>query len=68
VEVVAVADEDFPEAELIWLEAKQVLRGMDSELYPKMTFAQAMAIRMMGLDQLRESLKAIKKEGEGEVD
>jgi hypothetical protein len=63
VEVVAVA-EDFPEAELIWLEAKQVLRGMDSELYPNMTFAQAMAIRMMGLDQLRESLKQVEKEGE----
>jgi len=63
VEVVAVA-EDFPEAELIWLEAKQVLRGMDSELYPSMTFAQAMAIRMMGLDQLRESLKQVEKEGE----
>jgi hypothetical protein len=63
VEVVAVADEDFPEAELIWLEAKQVLRGMDSELYPNMTFEQAIAIRMMGLDQLRESLKTI-KEGE----
>jgi len=51
--------EDFPEAELIWLEAKQVLRGMDSELYPNMTFAQAMAIRIMGLDQLKESLKKV---------
>jgi hypothetical protein len=64
VEVVAVA-EDFPEAELIWLEAKQVLRGMDSELYPNMTFAQAMAIRIMGLDQLKESLKVIKEGGGG---
>jgi hypothetical protein len=63
VEVVAVA-EDFPEAELIWLEAKQVIRGMDSELYPNMSREQAWAIRMMGLDQLRESLKTIKKEGE----
>ena len=62
-EVVAVA-EDFPEAELIWLEAKQVLRGMDFELYPNMTFAQAMAIRIMGLDQLKESLKKVEKEGE----
>lgn len=56
--------EDFPEAELMWLEAKQVIRGMDSELYPNMSLEQAWAIRMMGLDQLRESLKTIKKEGE----
>ena len=28
---------DFPEAELMWLEAKQVIRGMDSELYPNMS-------------------------------
>jgi hypothetical protein len=67
VEVVAVA-EDFPEAELMWLEAKQVIRCMDSELYPNMSLEQAWAIRMMGLEQLRESLKAIKKGGEGEVD
>lgn len=56
--------DDFPEAELMWLEAKQVIRGMDSELYPNMSLEQAWAIRMMGLDQLRESLKTIKKEGE----
>jgi hypothetical protein len=56
--------DDFPEAELMWLEAKQVIRGMDSELYPHMSLEQAWAIRMMGLDQLRESLKTIKKEGE----
>ena len=56
--------EDFPEAELIWLEAKQVLRGMDSELYPNMTSSQAMAIRIMGQDQLKESLKKVEKEGE----
>jgi hypothetical protein len=56
--------DDFPEAALIWLEAKQVIRGMDSELYPNMSLEQAWAIRMMGLDQLRESLKTIKKEGE----
>ena len=36
---------------------------MDSELYPNMTFAQAMAIRMMGLDQLRESLKKWRRRG-----
>ena len=55
--------EDFPEAELIWLEAKQVLRGGESALYPDMTPEQAQAIRMMGLEQLRESLKKM-KEGE----
>ena len=55
---------DFPEAELMWLEAKQVIRGMDSELYPNMSLDQAWAIRMMGLDQLRESLKKVEKEGE----
>ena len=56
--------DDFPEAELMWLEAKQVIRGMDSELYPNMSLEQAWAIRMMGLDQLRESLKKVEKEGE----
>jgi hypothetical protein len=56
--------DDFPEAELMWLEAKQVIRGMDSELYPNMSLEQAWAIRMMGLEQLRESLRTIKKEGE----
>ena len=56
--------DDFPEAELMWLEAKQVIRGMDSELYPNMSLEQAWAIRMMGLDQLRESLKKMEKEGE----
>ena len=56
--------EDFPEAELIWLEAKEVLRGGESTLYPDMTPEHARAIRMMGLEQLRESLKTIKKEGE----
>jgi hypothetical protein len=61
--VVAVV-EDFPEAELMWLEAKEVLRGGESELYPDMTPEHAVAIRMMGLEQLRESLKTIKKEGE----
>jgi len=56
--------DDFPEAELMWLEAKQVLRGGESALYPDMTPENAMAIRMMGLEQLRESLRTIKKEGE----
>ena len=55
--------EDFPEAELIWLEAKEVLRGGESALYPDMTPEYAKAIRMMGLEQLRESLTKM-KEGE----
>jgi len=53
--------EDFPEAELIWLEAKEVLRGGESALYPDMTPEHAMVIRMMGLEQLRESLKKMKE-------
>jgi hypothetical protein len=64
VEVVAVDFEEMPMAELIWLEAKTVCRGGDSLFFPDLTLERATAIRMMGLDQLRESLKKVEKEGE----
>lgn len=39
---------------LIWLEAKNVLRGIPSELFPDMTTMKARVIRMMGFEQFKK--------------
>ena len=40
-------------ASLIWLEAKQVLRGCPTGLLPDLTFKEAHAIRSMGYEAFK---------------
>jgi len=55
---------DLPDdvlAALLRLEAKQVLRGFKSGLFPDMTLKEAQAIRQLPLEVLTEELKRTKR-------
>jgi len=51
-------------AELIWLEAKQVLRGNPSRFFPELTKQKALIIRSLGLEKLREMANGRMDNGE----
>ena len=52
------------QASLIWLEAKNVLRGIPSEFFPDLTPLKARVIRMMGFEQFKmKFLEGKKKNG-----
>jgi hypothetical protein len=44
---------DDVQADLLWLEAKQVIRGIPSTFFPDLTFLKARGIRMMGYEQFK---------------
>ena len=44
---------DEAQASLIWLEAKNVLRGIPSTFFPDLTPKRARDIRMMGFEQFK---------------
>jgi hypothetical protein len=52
------------QASLIWLEAKNVLRGVPSTFFPDLTPMKARVIRMMGFEQFKmKFMEGVNKNG-----
>jgi hypothetical protein len=55
---------DEAQAGLLWLEAKNVLRGIPSEFFPELTTMKARAIRMQTFEQFKAKfMEGVNKNG-----
>ena len=55
---------DDVQASLLWLEAKNVLRGIPSELFPELTTMKARTIRMQTFEQFKAKFMEGTKDGQ----